>query len=250
MQNEKNPHSPVPIWKLRQLDFDREAFLSPSENVTFQEPENSSLTEKAYIDIKEKIQTCKYFPGQELNEKQLNKSFPYGRTPLREAILRLRQENLIEVFPRQGMKVSSITTGDITDTLDFKKTLDIYLLSEYCSFYPKDDLLAFENNFTQKDNCNSNAILFFDQELHLFLLSLCRNKLFISTYTTLLERMFRAYSYIEKSTNFDYKILTQVDLKILQTLLAEDKELIPKVIHDNTNKLLITLLRSIHSLNK
>ena len=59
-----------------------------------------ALTNQAYEYLYQKIVSCEYLPGQELNEKQLLEETAFGRTPLREALLMLQAENLIDIFPR------------------------------------------------------------------------------------------------------------------------------------------------------
>lgn len=57
-----------------------------------------ALTNQAYEYLYRKIVSCEYLPGQELNEKQLLEETSFGRTPLREALLMLQAENLIDIF--------------------------------------------------------------------------------------------------------------------------------------------------------
>ena len=49
-----------------------------------------ALTNQAYEYLYQKIVSCEYLPGQELNEKQLLEETSFGRTPLREALLMLQ----------------------------------------------------------------------------------------------------------------------------------------------------------------
>ena len=60
-----------------------------------------ALTNQAHEYLYRKIISCEYLPGQELNEKQLLEETSFGRTPLREALLMLQRENLIDIFPRK-----------------------------------------------------------------------------------------------------------------------------------------------------
>ena len=63
----------------------------------------------AYEQICRKIITLAYKPGAILDEKQLMVDLEFGRTPIREAILRLAGEGWIETQPNRGAMVPPIT---------------------------------------------------------------------------------------------------------------------------------------------
>jgi len=75
------------------------------------------LSLKAYNLLKEKIITLEFGPGEPLNEKEIEKEFGLGRTPFREAILKLEADNLVDVFPGKGTYVKQITLKGVRDLL-------------------------------------------------------------------------------------------------------------------------------------
>ena len=58
----------------------------------------TNFQSQAYESIKELILTAKLIPGQKISEKELEQRLTIGRTPIREAIIRLRREALS--FPK------------------------------------------------------------------------------------------------------------------------------------------------------
>ena len=62
----------------------------------------------AYSYLKEKLLNCEFKPGQYLNEKEIVQSSCFGRTPVREALILLQAEKLVEVVPRKGTYARSI----------------------------------------------------------------------------------------------------------------------------------------------
>src|SRR6185436_10347173 len=62
-----------------------------------------SLVAKAYEDIKEKIITLYFLPGQYLNEAAISGLLQVGRTPVHQALQRLELEGLVEIMPRKGV---------------------------------------------------------------------------------------------------------------------------------------------------
>jgi GntR family transcriptional regulator, rspAB operon transcriptional repressor len=76
-----------------------------------------ALSFKAYNLLKEKIITLEFGPGKPLDEKKIEKDFGLGRTPFREAILKLEADNLVDVFPGKGTYVKQITLKGVRDLL-------------------------------------------------------------------------------------------------------------------------------------
>ena len=67
------------------------------------------LSEQAYDEIYKKIITLQFAPGEPLEEKHLIESLKIGRTPIREALLRLSTDMLVEARPKKGFMVRPIT---------------------------------------------------------------------------------------------------------------------------------------------
>ncbi len=69
--------------------------------------------EKAYQELRRMIITHELRPGTPIDERELIERITTGRTPLREAMLRLAHERLIVRSPRRGAWVSHLSIHDI-----------------------------------------------------------------------------------------------------------------------------------------
>jgi DNA-binding GntR family transcriptional regulator len=78
------------------------------------------LRDSIYRAIRSAILTCEFQPGQELHEQVLAERFRVTRSPVRDALLRLEQEGLVTVLPRQGYRVNSISMSDVEDIFDLR----------------------------------------------------------------------------------------------------------------------------------
>src|SRR5215467_7269332 len=67
-----------------------------------------SLADKAYHAIRGLIVSLELAPGALIDERELIERLEIGRTPVREALRRLAQERLVEVYPRRGMFVTAV----------------------------------------------------------------------------------------------------------------------------------------------
>jgi DNA-binding GntR family transcriptional regulator len=91
-----------------------------------QPPAGSSLAERAYYLIRDRILTLAIAPGAAIHEDRLCADLGLGRTPVREAIKRLEAERLVVIYPRRGTFASEINTTDHTLIADVRRQLEAH----------------------------------------------------------------------------------------------------------------------------
>lgn len=79
--------------------------------------QSTSQVEWCYLEIRRLIVTCEFPPASRLNEKALIERLGMGRTPVREALLRLNQDGLLEIRQRSGYIVRPLDLKSIEDVL-------------------------------------------------------------------------------------------------------------------------------------
>jgi len=79
------------------------------------ERSSSSQVDVCYSRLRELIVTCTILPGSRLTERELIAQLGIGRTPVREALLRLDQDRLVDTKPRSGYRVRPLTRKSIDD---------------------------------------------------------------------------------------------------------------------------------------
>ncbi len=84
----------------------------------------SSLADQAYSAIRGLIVTLELEPGALINERELIERIGIGRTPVREALRRLAQERLVEVFPRRGMFVTGVDVRELARLSEVRAVLE------------------------------------------------------------------------------------------------------------------------------
>jgi DNA-binding GntR family transcriptional regulator len=77
------------------------------------ETASGSLADRAYAALRDRIVSLELSPGDVIDERELIAALGIGRTPIREALRRLAQEKLVEVYPRRGMFVTGIDVRDL-----------------------------------------------------------------------------------------------------------------------------------------
>jgi DNA-binding GntR family transcriptional regulator len=84
----------------------------------------ASLADRAYHAIREMIVSLELRPGAVIDERQLMQQLGIGRTPTREALRRLAQESLVEVYPRRGMFVTPVEIQDLASLAEVRAVLE------------------------------------------------------------------------------------------------------------------------------
>ena len=70
---------------------------------------------RAYREIRRAILECRLAPGSTIDEKSLTRELELGRTPVREALLRLSSVRLVQFVSGQAIQVAPIGLKDIRD---------------------------------------------------------------------------------------------------------------------------------------
>lgn len=88
-----------------------------------------TLAESVYERIRRDIITNQLKPGEKINIRELSTRYEASETPIRLALNRLDSENIIEHFPRQGMRVKSLNINLCEETFDLRLMLESYYIS-------------------------------------------------------------------------------------------------------------------------
>ena len=86
----------------------------PAHAPTRPVPRTTRATE-AYAVLRRRILDNVYPPGHQVLESELAEELGISRTPMRETMMRLAAEGLVEVVPRHGMRVLPVSPGDMAE---------------------------------------------------------------------------------------------------------------------------------------
>ncbi|MCF8039062.1 MAG: GntR family transcriptional regulator [Desulfohalobiaceae bacterium] len=74
--------------------------------------------------LRERIIQLDFRPGSPLNEKKLAAEFKVSRTPIREALIRLSQENLVTLSPHSVARVADVNLQDFQELIQCRLVLE------------------------------------------------------------------------------------------------------------------------------
>lgn len=75
----------------------------------------NTSADRAYEALREMIVDSRLPPGSQHLEQRLADSLQISRTPVREALIRLQNDGLVEVIPRHGARILPISVGDMEE---------------------------------------------------------------------------------------------------------------------------------------
>jgi DNA-binding GntR family transcriptional regulator len=81
----------------------------------------------AYREIKGRILDLRYPAGEKLSETRLATDLGLGRSPIRTALARLKNEGWIAVSPQSGTYVRSLSAKEIEDVTDLRVLLEMHM---------------------------------------------------------------------------------------------------------------------------
>lgn len=85
----------------------------------------SATVRNIHSEIRQDIVSLRLRPGERLSENELALRFGTSRAPVREAIIRLVEEGLIEVLPQRGSFVSRISLGAMQRARFVREALEV-----------------------------------------------------------------------------------------------------------------------------
>lgn len=184
-------------------------------------------SDRVVSDLIKMIISLELAPGTIIDETELTVRLGCGRTPLREALIRLAQERLVVSIPRKGMFVAELDLMNYVKLIEAAgliESFSVYLAVEQCS---NDDIDELEKISTTARDMHQKGDLLtvaeLDFEFHLKIAAHTRNE-YIFDSTARLQRMISRYFYIGLKNGLD--ITTSVDehLRIVKAFRRRNAE--------------------------
>ena len=187
-----------------------------------------SRTELAYGEIKQRILGNIYPPGLQVLEQDLAAQLGMSRTPVREALIRLEKEGLVEITPRRGMRVVPIAPDDMAEIYDVLTCLEARAAQRLAESHPsRDDIAPLIRAVDEMDRAlerhELDAWAEADEHFHRLLLEMSGNRRLAKMAFTVFDQVHRARMVtlrmrpLPKQSSKDHR-------RVLDAILAGDAE--------------------------
>lgn len=91
------------------------------------------LAEQVYVRLKAQLGDFEIVPGDRLSEAEIALRLGVSRTPVRQALFRLRDEGFLEVEAKSGWYVKPIDFSKLDDLYDLRVTLELASVAKLCA---------------------------------------------------------------------------------------------------------------------
>ncbi len=86
--------------------------------------DSRSLADRAYLRLRSEIIDGNLIPGDRLRAAELHKRFGLGLTPIREALMRLSTEGLVDAESRRGPRVMQASIAELADIMATRREIE------------------------------------------------------------------------------------------------------------------------------
>lgn len=101
--------------------------------------------------LRQDILSVQLKPGEALVEKLLTARFGVSRTPVREALVRLAEEGLVEIYPQSGTYVGRIPAASLPEAVVIRQALEGKAVALFVERAGPPDLAALEQMIARQE---------------------------------------------------------------------------------------------------
>jgi len=161
--------------------------------------QNGALSgrERAYNYVKDQVLTSLPATGVFLNEQELATRIGVSRTPVREALLMLQAEGLVEMVPKRGAHVPAMSGRQIAELMDLRGVLERHAASKTLAAGAapvaamREALVRQEDLADSVDAEQAREFIDWDSRFHQILIDAAGSELLSNTYAGLRARQLR-----------------------------------------------------------
>lgn len=150
------------------------------------------LKEIAYNKIK-KLLIMGELEGRVISENELVNTLQMSRTPIREALQRLQNEEFLEIIPKRGVYIKEITLKEASDLMHVRVAIEVYSMERIADLLTDRHITDLKANVElQKaavEKMDVYEFLKLDLEYHEYFLKIYDNHHFVRTLNNISDRL-------------------------------------------------------------
>jgi len=185
------------------------------------------LKDQAYEIIRHHIITCRFAPGEKLNELQVAESLGLSRMPVRHALARLRLEGLVIIRPRRGIEVRPIDPAELLQIIEARTVNECHAVRLAAARFTVEDAGAMDavlhDTETALDRHDTEALMLLDKSFHAIIARASGNTVFFDILGNLHDRAVRFW-FISLEQETHQGSVVQEHRAIRDALVAHDAD--------------------------
>lgn len=192
-----------------------------------------TLSEQAYITLKQAILTGNLLPGAKLNEVELAKQLNVSATPVREAFRKLEKDNLVVRILYRGVFVKGYTPEEIISMYQCRAVMEglaARLCATEASEEQKQELVALAKECTETTNPEDRVQV--NSRLH-STISLFSGNERVTDYLAEFREMVNRDMYLSTTNQVRTDLCNEEHERIIQAIVLGDADLAEKHMRDH-----------------
>jgi len=197
--------------------------------------DNTPLSEKIAQTIRNNIIKGIIKPGERLVEPKLSEMLGISRTPIREALRLLEMEGFIDIIPRRGAVVTTLTRKDIDDIFIIKMKLEPLASKLAVNHLEKSDMDKMKELAAKMEAGSSKGVtqlINWNYDFHNIFIHKCNNERLIRMLEGLQQQFKRATVY-SFTTEGRTKKVNEEHLELINAFEANDEEKVEKIVNSH-----------------
>ena len=222
----------------------------------------TTLVDTMYENIRGDITKHVLLPGERININELAERYGASQTPIKLALNRLVSENIIENFPRQGMRVKLVSPEEIEEIFSMRLMLDLYAVPEIITTvnYSEDvrnkllDNIKVHMAFVESDEYGFSVEAYqknygMDRDFHEMYLKCSGSKKILDIFHYIDPFLYTNYIFRQQSREKDLAGIKEHE-GILNAILAKDAEEVRRAItlHNENAKRAVGLILKVNQI--
>lgn len=206
----------------------------------------TNAREYAYQTLRQRILTLDLQPGTKLSEQKVSKDLGVSRTPVREAFMKLRDEELLDIFPQSGTFVSKIDLNHAEEARFVRELVESAIAAKACEYLDEDAIFNLKSNIMMQKLCmdsevkNHKRFFDLDESFHQELFSMC-NRAY--TWQMLDQVTFHLKRYrlarVTLMDSLDWQIIIDQHQALLDALLSLDASRVKACTEEHMHLMLV-----------
>lgn len=224
----------------------RSAKSKPS--VSTGEPARGFGAIHVFEQLRDEILSMGLHPGQVIDEANLAERFKVSRSPVREALVRLAAEGLVQTFPNKGTIVTPLNLDEFPAYVDALDLIQRAVFRLAAKLRTDEDLVAIRaanEEFRQRVAANDAlGMIAQNAKLHLAMAAAGRNRILMDTYRRILDegrRTLRLY-FRSYGDTLPESLCDAHDAQIA-AIAARDEDLAERLAHEHAEEVHQRFLR-------
>ncbi|TDS30721.1 GntR family transcriptional regulator [Halanaerobium congolense] len=192
-----------------------------------------SLTDQVYTLIKEQILNREVELGEQLNTRRIAEEHGISLMPVRDALRRLANEDLVENKPRVGFFVKNFSEAEVNDILEVRKMHELYCLDNYFEQIDKEKIVELKDKFLKSHHKHFSV---FDSQLHKEIVFASHNNYLIDSYLKMINHFTMLFSYLNDQRS---ETSRQEHIDLIDCILKGKKEKAYKILFKHLDRVKI-----------